>query len=142
MAKQVNVFLENRPGRLASVTELLARSNINIRAVTIQDRGDYGMMKLLVNQPEKAHRIFTEANFACALKDVLAVRLPDRPGALAELARVFQVHGINVLDGYGFVVEEGKSAVWCSQVENLTGIKAIIEREGFEVLGDAELYAL
>ena len=142
MAKQVNVFLENRPGRLASVTDLLARSGIDIRAVTIQDRGDYGMMKLLVDQPEKAHRIFTEANFACALKDVLAVRLPDRPGALAELARVFQVHGINVLDGYGFVVEKGKSAVWCSQVESPAEMETVVEREGFEVLGDDELYAL
>ena len=142
MAKQVNIFLENRPGRLASVTELLGANGINIRAITIQDRGDYGMMKLLVNQPEKAHLVFTENNFACALKDVLAVRLPDRPGSLSALAKVFGKHGINVLDGYGFVVEEGKSAVWCSQVENLTEIQAIIEREGFEVLGDAELYAL
>lgn len=142
MAKQVNIFLENRPGRLASVTELLARNGINIRAVTIQDRGDYGMMKVLVNQPEKAHGIFTAANFACALKDVLAVRLPDRPGALAELTRAFGKHGINVLDGYGFVLQEGKSAVWCSQVESLAEIAATIRQEGFEVLSDEELYSL
>ena len=142
MAKQVNIFLENRPGRLASVTDLLAREGINIRAITIQDRGDYGMMRLLVNQPEKAHLVFTENNFACALKDVLAVRLPDRPGSLSALAKVFGKHGINVLDGYGFVVEGGKSAVWCVQAENLAEIRAKVEAEGFEVLDDAELYSL
>ncbi len=142
MAKQVNIFVENRPGRLASVTGLLAKEGINIRAITIQDRGDYGMMKLLVDKPDQAQAVFSENKFACALKDILAIRIPDRPGGLHGLATVFGRHGINVLDGYGFVIEEGKTAVWCVQAENLAEIRAKVEAEGFDVLDDAELYAL
>ncbi len=142
MAKQINIFLENRAGRLASVTELLFRNEINIRAVTIQDRGEYGMMKLLVDKPDRAQVVFAENGFACAAKDVLAILIADRPGGLFELARVFQKHSVNVLDGYGFVIDQGKSAVWCVQAERPAELRQIVEREGFKVLEDAELYAL
>lgn len=142
MAKQLNVFLENRPGRMASVTELLYSHGINIRAITIQDRSDFGMMKLLVDKPEEAHLIFAEKGFACTLKDVLAILIDDQPGGLYRLASAFSKHGINVLDGYGFVIEPGKSAVWCVQVDDLPAIAKVVRNEGFQVLEDHVLYNL
>lgn len=142
MAKQLNIFLDNRPGRMASVTELLDRHRINIRAVTIQDRGDFGLMKLLVDKPQEALLVFSENGFACSLKDVLAILIEDQPGGLFRLAKVFSKHGINVLDGYGFVVEPGKKAVWCVQVESPEAILGVVREEGFQILEDHELYAL
>ena len=142
MAKQVNVFLENRPGRVASVTGLLADQGINIRAITIQDRGDYGLMKLLLDRPEEAHLALQEKGFASALKDVLAVRVDDRPGGLHRLASAVGKHGVNILDGYGFVIEAGKGAVWCAQVEDPKTVRDVLQAEGFEVLEDEALYSL
>ena len=142
MAKQLNIFLENRPGRLASVTEILCTNGVNIRAITIQDRGEFGLMKLLVDKPDQAYLLFSERGFACALKDVLAILIDDKPGGLHRLSLVFQKHRINVLDGYGFVVEPGKSAVWCAQVDDPEAIRDVVQREGFRVLEDSALYAL
>jgi hypothetical protein len=142
MAKQLNIFLENKPGRLAAVTDLLFKNDINIRAITIQDRGEFGMMKILVDKPEKASLLFSEKGFACALMDVLAVRIEDRPGGLNKLAAVFAKHGINVVDGYGFVLEPGKWAVWCVQVESLQGIQEIVRKEGFDIVEADELYSI
>ena len=141
MAKQINIFLENKPGRLAAVTQVLSERNVNIRAVTIQDRGDFGLMKLLVDKPEEAKLAFTERGFACALKDVLAVRILDEPGGLYKLAAVFLEHGVNVVDGYGFVVEPRKTAVWCFEGETNDRIQKLISKEGFEILGEEELYS-
>jgi len=142
MAKQLNIFLENKPGRLAAVTQVLHERRINIRAITIQDRGDFGLMKLLVDKPEEAKLAFTERGFACALKDVLAVRISDEPGGLYKLAAAFLEHGINVVDGYGFVVEPRKAAVWCFEGETLDRIKDLVSKGGFEILEDAELYSI
>jgi hypothetical protein len=142
MAKQLNIFLENRPGRLASVTEILFKNGINIRAVTIQDRGDFGLVKLLVDKPDDAYVAFSEKGFACALKDVVAIRIDDKPGGLHKLGVAFQKHGVNVLDGYGFVIEPGQTAIWCAQVESVEKIQTVLQQEGFQVLEDHEIYAL
>ncbi len=141
MAKQLNIFLENKPGRLAAVTQVLHERQVNIRAITIQDRGDFGLMKLLVDKPEEARLAFAERGFACALKDVLAVRIADEPGGLHKLAALLLEHGINVVDGYGFVVEPRKLAVWCFEAETIDRIKGIISKAGFEILEDPELHA-
>jgi len=142
MAKQLNIFVENRPGRMAAVTKLLGEHGIDIRAITIQDRGDFGMMKLLVDRPTEAHGVFSARGFACALKDVLAILIEDRPGGLSAITEAFARHGVNVVDGYGFVLEPGKRAVWCVQAEPIQTLREIAAKEGFVILEDHELYEL
>ncbi|MDP8233716.1 MAG: ACT domain-containing protein [Candidatus Saelkia tenebricola] len=142
MAKQINVFMENKPGRLQSITKILYENDINIRAMTIQDRGEYGLMKLLVDKPNQAHLALVDSGYASALKDALAILIDDSPGGLYKLATIFLNQGINVLDGYGFVIDSKKSAIWCVEVEEIKQIKEIVEKEGFEVLEDQSLYEL
>ena len=142
MAKQMNVFMENKPGRLQSVTKILSENNINIRAMTIQDRGEYGLMKLLVDKPNQAHLVLTDSGYASALKDVLAIIIDDKPGGLYKLATLFLEKGINVLDAYGFVIDSSKSAVWCVEVEDIEQIKGAVLKEGFKILEDQQLYEL
>ena len=144
MAKQINIFVENRPGRLESVTESLFKSNIDIRAFTIQDRGDYGLMKLIVNNPKKAYLALSDSGFACALKDILAVSIPDKPGNLYKLATKLAKRNINVIDAYGFVLQPHKQGVCCMEIENLedTNVKEIVKEAGFTILEDEELYNL
>lgn len=140
MAKEVNVFLDNRPGRLRSVAEVLSQHAINVRTMTLQDRTEFGLMKLIVDEPEKAHSALQEKGFACALKEILAIIVDDKPGSFLKLADVFTKHSINILDAYGFVIESSKNAVFCVEVKDPQGMKDILSKEGFKVLEDEQLY--
>ncbi|NLX05709.1 MAG: ACT domain-containing protein [Phycisphaerae bacterium] len=143
MPHQINIFIENRPGRLRSITEILTEAKVNIRAFTIQDRGDFGLIKLIVDKPKQGQLALADRQFACALKDVLAVSIPDRPGNLHKLTSVFFEHNINIVDAYGFVLEPNKEGVCCIEFENaedLERCKALVVKEGFKVLEDEELY--
>lgn len=142
MAKQLNIFLENKPGRLKSITEILYKAKINIRAFTLQDRGDFGMMRLITDKPDQAYLALADKGYACALKDILAISIKDRPGNLYRLSNVLFQHKINVVDTYGFVIEPEKTGVCCLEVENLSAIKAMLKKAGFRVLEDDELYEI
>ena len=139
MAKELNIFIENRPGRLRSVAGVLAEKKINVRTMTLQDRGEYGLMKMIVDKPEAAHLALADKGFACALKDILAISLKDKPGSFLKLADVFMKHNVNILDAYGFVLQSSKEAVFCVEVKNAPAIKKVLIKEGFKVL-EEELY--
>jgi hypothetical protein len=134
MAKELNIFVENRPGRLKSVAEILAENNINVRTMTLQDRGEFGLMKLIVDKPERADLALKDKGFAAVLKDILAIQLADQPGSFKKLTAAFEKHAINILDAYGFVMETEKRAVFCVEVKEPVKIKKLLEQEGFEVL--------
>ncbi|NCD33178.1 MAG: ACT domain-containing protein [Spartobacteria bacterium] len=140
MAKQLNIFVENKPGRFRKITAILCDAGINIRAIEIQDRGEYGIMKLLVSDPHKAHMALTDAGLAVALKDVVAIVIDDQPGGLLKLAEAFEHRGINMVDAYGFVIESTKQAVWCVEVKEPEKVTRQVEDDGFRVLQDCELY--
>ena len=139
MAKELNIFIENRPGRLRSVAGVLAEKKINVRTMTLQDRGEYGLMKMIVDKPEAAHLALADKGFACALKEILAISLKDKPGSFLKLADAFMKHGVNILDAYGFVLQSSKEAVFCVEVKDTPAIKEVLIKEGFKVL-EEELY--
>jgi len=144
MAKQLTIFVENRAGRLKAVSENLTRSHIDIRAFTIQDRGDYGLLKLIVDQPAKAHLALADLGCACALKDILAISVPDQPGNFHRLTSALAEHDINVVDAYGFVLQPHNTGVCCMEVDQpqLAKAEEIIKAAGFTILADEELYHL
>ncbi|MFA5554479.1 MAG: hypothetical protein WCZ89_03865 [Phycisphaerae bacterium] len=144
MAKQLNIFVENRPGRLEAISKNLHASQINVRAFTIQDRGDYGLMKLIVDNPNKAYLALADLGCACALKDVLAIRIPDKPGNLHKLTMALAQAKINILDAYGFVIQSNNVGVCCMEIENLeqSGAAEIVKDAGFEILEDEQLYEI
>jgi hypothetical protein len=139
MAEQINVFIENKPGRINTVTGILADNKISIRAIVIQDRKDFGVMKMLVSDPKSAQRAISNMGLACAIKTVLAIRIEDAPGGLNKLLVVFSKNSINILDAYGFVVDSGKQAVWCAEVENYEAALDAAKKDGFTALKDNEL---
>lgn len=142
MGKQLNIFVENRPGRLKSITDSLHKCNIDIRAFAIQDRGDYGLMKLIVDKPKEAQLALADLSFACALKDVLAIKIEDKPGNLHRLTTALADNGINIVDAYGFVLQPHQLGVCCLEIENLkdTNASKVVEEAGFAILNDDELY--
>ncbi len=138
MTKQLYIFVENRPGRLKSVAEALFRNGVNIIAFTIQDRGDFGVMKLLVDRPEPAQLILANKGFACSLKEVLVISVKDKPGNLYRLAAVLMENKINISDAHGFVTGVSKQGICCLELEtkNFEKIRKILAKEKFQVLED------
>ena len=142
MPHQVAVFLENKPGKLEKVTGLLDEAGVNIRAITIADNGDFGVLKLLVNDPEKANDILNRGNLVSALKEVVAMRVMDKPGGLLEISRILNANGINIDDAYGFVLESGRTAVFVIQVSEPEKAAAILTEQGVDLLSENDLYYL
>jgi hypothetical protein len=144
MAKQLNVFVENKAGRLNAIAQNLLKSNIDIRAFAIQDRGDYGLLKLIVDRPSEAYVALADLGCACALKEVLAISIPDKPGNFHRLTAALAENGINVVDAYGFVLQPHKTGVCCLELQNLedTNAEQVIKQAGFTILHDEELYNL
>lgn len=142
MSKQLNIFVENKPGRIDSIAENLRKSNIDIRAFAIQDRGDYGLLKLIVDKPEQAYLALADLGCACALKDILAISIPDEPGNFHKLTSALAQNNVNVADAYGFVLQPHKTGVCCIELERQQFAQAekIVTDAGFSVLGDEELY--
>ncbi len=142
MAKQITIFADNKPGRLKKITETLMRENINIRAMTLQDSGEFGLVNLLVDKPDEANIALAHNGFASKLRDVLAIVMDDRPGGLYNIMDMFSKQEINIENAYGFVVDSSKSAVFCVEVKETQRIKNLIEEMGFKILTDEQLYEL
>ncbi len=140
MAKLLNVFIDNRPGRLNSVTRILTDKKINIVAFTIQDRGDFGMMKLMVDYPDKAHLVLANEGFACALKEALFISIKDKPGNLYKLTSVLLKNKVNIIDAHGFVGVE-RRGVCCLEFEakNMKKAANLLSKSGFKILADGQL---
>ena len=138
MSKQIHIFLENKPGRLSTITDILLNAKINIIAFTIQDRGDFGLMKLLVDDHEKAYLALADKNFACVQKEVLAMSIKDKMGNLHKLTLALSKHNINIIDAHGFVTELYKKGICAIELaeKDLKKAEKILKKEGFEILGD------
>jgi len=142
MPYQVSVFAENKPGKIERLTEVLKAGDINIRAVTISDAGDYGIIKLLLDNPEAGCVLLKERGIPATLKEIIAVRVDDRVGGLHDVAAALSGNGINVQDAYGFIVEKCRLAVFIFQVDDPHAAGAVLRQAGFSVLKDEELYTI
>jgi hypothetical protein len=142
MIQQISVFAENQPGKLEKVTRILSRVNVNIRAVTISDLGEYGVVKLLVDQPQKGYDELKAVGVAAKLVDVVAVSIDDRVGDLAKPAHVLADNCVNIKHAYGFVVEKGKQAVFIFEVDNAKLVARMLTEAGHRLLTAEDLAGL
>ena len=102
IAKQISVFLENKNGHLADVTEILSDRNINISALSVADTKDYGMIRMILDQPEQAVSVLKENGISAHLTDVINIRIPDVPGALHKILKYLSQAEISVSYMYGY----------------------------------------
>lgn len=138
-AYQLTIPVENKPGVLARVTEILAREKINIRATTISSFGDRGFLNFIVDDPEGAEKALKKAGIAVELREVIAVLIKDSPGGLDRLVQHLARHSINIENAYGFVIESRKNAVFVLEVKDPDTVKGILKNEGFETLSSRAL---
>jgi len=140
--KQISVFLENKTGRLAEVTNILGRENINIRALSIADTTDFGILRLIVNRPEEASRVLKKEGFMVSETEVLAVAVPDRPGGLAGVLSVLSSAAVNIEYLYAFIEKSSADALVIFRVENCAAAVEAFRKQDIKVLPGEEVYAL
>lgn len=109
--KQISVFMENRSGRLAKITTVLGNAGINIRAMSLADTSDFGILRLIVNDTEKARETLSDHGFTVRISEVIAVAIPDAPGALGNLLSIMEHAGLNVEYMYAFVQKNMDQAI-------------------------------
>jgi hypothetical protein len=134
---QLSIFAENKPGRLAAVTQTLAKEKINIRATTIATSDTFGVINLIVDDPPRAEAALTKAGMTVRLSQVLAVVISDQPGGLDKLTQLLFAEGVNVNNAYGFVLEGNRKAVFVVSVDRIETAEKLLEKNGFQTL-DAE----
>ncbi|MBN1293492.1 MAG: ACT domain-containing protein [Candidatus Latescibacteria bacterium] len=140
--KQISVFIENRSGRLLEVTDILGKNNINIRALSLADTSDYGILRLIVNNPDTALKVLKSANFTLSETDVIAVEVPDKSGGLAEVLKILDSSGINVEYMYAFVEKSSNNAVMIFRIENIDRAIETLKNKKIVILNNEQVYSL
>lgn len=128
--RQISIFLENVSGRLAEVTKILAKNNINLRAMTIADTADFGILRIVADRPEEALKALVAGGFTAKETDVLGVEVEDRPGGLAHVMEIFQKNRVNIEYLYVSLERNKEKAVVIFKVEDIAhGMKIAEENK-------------
>ena len=140
--EQISVFLENKAGRLAEVTKVLGEGGINIRALSLADTTDFGILRLIVDQYDKARDILKQHGFTVGKTEVVAIEVPDRPGGLAWVLQILSDSDVNVEYMYAFVQHSGKNAVIIFRFDNLERAIELLQQQGVRIYSGQEVYQL
>jgi hypothetical protein len=136
---QISVFLQNTAGRLAGVTKTLGEAGINIRALSIADTSDFGILRLIVDNSEQALEVLKGQGYAVSKTEVIAVRVPDRPGGLSRILSLLEEAGINIEYLYAFVGRTGSDAVVVFRVEEPQRARVLLSDNGIEFLDQEQI---
>ena len=109
--KQISIYSENRPGQLSAICRTLAAAGVNITTLSLADTSDFGIVRLIVDDHEKAKAVLSEKGHLVNVKDVLAVGVPDRPGGMAEVMQILDAAGADIEYSYAFAFHKGEKAV-------------------------------
>ena len=139
--KQLTVFLENREGRLDSVTDILAKNDINIVCLTLADTSEYGVIRMIVSDPDKAKSVLKAEGCLARLTDVLAVEMEQKAGSLNKITKIFSDENINIEYMYTLnsAKEAGSMILKCSDIEK--GFEAV-KKAGFKFVDPNVAYAI
>ncbi|HID77019.1 MAG TPA: ACT domain-containing protein [Planctomycetaceae bacterium] len=137
---QISVFLENKPGRLITPCRLLTEAGINILTLSLADTEQFGILRLIVRQWQRARDLLESSGLAVTVTEVLAIEVRDQPGGLLELLEVFQRAGINVEYMYAFTARLGNRAVLVFRFDDLDRAITALTRAGINPVSPVTLY--
>ena len=140
--KQLTVFVENKQGTMVSITEILSKNNINIRALSIAETQDFGILRLIVNDEEAAKTILADAGYLIKITDVVGVKIGDAPGKLCEALKVLDESNINLEYLYAFMARTEKHAYVVLRVEDNAAAENVLENAGFHLITEADIRKL
>ncbi|MFC1827591.1 ACT domain-containing protein [Thermodesulfobacteriota bacterium] len=139
---QIAVFLENKSGRLAAITKELSDNSINIRALSVADTADFGILRLIVDNTDKATRVLKEGGFTVGKTDVVAVEVADKPGGLARVLAVLHEAVLNVEYMYAFVEKSAENAVLIFRFDDPDMAITILQNAGIRILTGDEVRSI
>ena len=140
--EQIAVFLENKSGRLAEITRILAEHDVNIRALSVADTADFGILRLIVDKVDVAKEVLRAGGFTVGKTNVIAVEVPDRAGGLASVLKTVHEAGLNVEYMYAFVNKSGANAVLIFRFDDMDRAIAVLQEKGFILLTGGQICAL
>jgi len=140
--EQIAVFLENKSGRLAEITAILADNGINIRALSVADTADFGILRLIVDKVPEAEKALRANGFTVGKTNVIAVEVADKTGGLANVLKSIEQAGLNVEYMYAFVNKTGENAVLIFRFDEMDRAIESLQKDGFTILQSKEIYSL
>lgn len=140
--EQVSIFIENKTGRLAEVTEILGDADISIRALSLADTSDFGILRLIVDKPDSAIEVLKEKGFTVSKTQVVAVEVPDKPKGLNGILTILDKGGVNVEYMYAFVERSGTNAVIIFRFDNAEEAIGVLQQHGIVVIQGKSIYGL
>lgn len=140
LIKQLSLFIENKPGSLYPICQVLQENNINIRTLSLADTEQFGILRLLVKEWEKAREVLTAAGFIVKVTDVIALPVVDRPGGLAELLEIVDKHDVSVEYMYAFTFGHEQTAVMVFRFENPEETLKYFHEENIDAIKAFDLF--
>ena len=140
--EQISIFLENKAGRLAEVTRALGEAHINIRALSLADTSEFGILRLIVDDHEKAKAVLKEQGFTVGSTNVVAVRVDDRPGGLDSILQLLSDTGINVEYMYAFVQAGSDSATLILRFDKTDQALELLAKRNIPIIPGEKLYRM
>ena len=140
--KQLTIFVENKKGALVDITKTLADNNVNLRALSIADTQDFGILRLIVNDNETATKALQDAGYLIKMTDVVGVKIGDQPGKLSMALDVLDKADINMEYLYAFMARTEKHAYVVLRVENNKTAEAVLTEAGFKLITEADICKL
>ncbi len=137
--KQLTIFVENKPGTLVNITDILATNNVNMRALSIADTQDFGILRLIVNDNVTATRALTDAGYLYKMTDVVGVKIGDQPGKLSKALQLLSENQINMEYLYAFMARTEKHAYVVIRVEDNVKAEKALTEAGFHMITDADV---
>ncbi len=138
--KQISIFVENQPGKLAELTRLLADADIDLRTLSLADTRDFGILRVIVNKPDETEKLLKANDWTYKTAEVIGVKLPDRPGGVAEVLEAINEAGVNVEYMYAFVNRIPGRADTVFRVDDIETTINALRAKGIEILTPDEAY--
>ncbi|MEA4816717.1 MAG: hypothetical protein VB120_07665 [Lachnospiraceae bacterium] len=135
---QLSVFVENKPGKLANIIKLLANANVDIRALSIADTSDFGILRIIVDDTEKALAAIKAGGLLVSKTDVLAAKVSDKPGGLSSLLTMLHQKGVDIEYMYSFIAHDKGNAYMVLRVEDTARVEAFLAENGYETVAEKD----
>jgi hypothetical protein len=139
---QIALFLENKPGRIEAITGILTQADINLRGITVSSQGDYGVMKILPDNPEKAFTVLKNQHLNLSKLSVLVAQISDKPGSLHRMLELLSQHGINIEECYGIGLTQNQKALIVLEVDDYKQAETVLIQNGVKLFTDKEVHTL
>ena len=137
---QLSIFIENQPGKLYNVAKMLEDADINIRALSLAETANYGILRIIVDNTRKAFDMLKQENFSVTITEIIAVQVEDKPGGLARILKIFEDNNINIEYMYALIEKKDSNAVMLFRIDNIDNAIAVLKKNNIAVHSGKELF--